>query len=329
VILAGDVGGTKTHLALFAPGASPRHPQRERRFASHEHASLESLVRGFLAEAPGEAVARAVFGIAGVVVRNRCETTNLPWHVDGAEMSAALGGARVLLLNDLAATAHGLEVLENADLETLQAGERERGTRAVLAAGTGLGMVSVSREGDERVIQPSEGGHADFAPRTALERELAGWLAERHGRASVERVLSGRGLADLYRFLAATSRGSESPGFADAFMAADDPAALVSEAGLERSCERAELALGMFVEVYGAEAGNLALRVLPGEGLYLGGGIAPRIRTALAGRRFLEAFRDKAPMTDLMRRFPVHLILDSRAALWGAAHLALGAGARV
>jgi len=326
VILAGDVGGTKTHLAVFAAGAGPRHPQRERRFASHEHASLEALAREFLDESPGTRVTRAVFGIAGVVIRNRCETTNLPWHVDGAELSEALGGAAVTLLNDLAATAHGLEVLERGDLETLQAGEPERGTRAVLAAGTGLGMVSVTREGEDRVITPSEGGHADFAPRTALERELAAWLSDRHGRASVERVLSGRGLADLYRFLSATRRGVESPGFADAFMAAEDPPALVSEAALERSCERAELALGMFVEAYGAEAGNLALRVLPGEGLYLGGGIAPRIRTALEGPRFLDAFRDKAPMTDLMRRFPVHMILDARAALWGAAHVALTSG---
>jgi glucokinase len=325
VILAGDVGGTKTHLALFAPGGSPRHPERERRFASHDHASLEALALAFLAEDPSTRVTRAVFGIAGVVIRNRCETTNLPWHVDGAELSDSLGGARVTLLNDLAATAHGLEVLEHGDLETLQPGHPERGTRAVLAAGTGLGMVSVARAGAGRVVTPSEGGHADFAPRTAVERELAAWLADRHGRASVERVLSGRGLADLYRFLSATARGAESPGFADAFMTAEDPAALVSEAALERSCERAELALGMFVDVYGAEAGNLALRVLPSEGLYLGGGIAPRIRAALQAPRFLEAFRDKAPMTELMGRFPVRLILDTRAALWGAAHVALEA----
>jgi glucokinase len=328
VILAGDVGGTKTHLALFTPGGSPRHPEREQLFASHEHASLESLARAFLGGRPAQPVSRAVFGIAGVVIRNRCETTNLPWHVDGAEMAAALGGARVTLLNDLAATAHGLAVLESGDLETLQPGEREPGTRAVLAAGTGLGMVSASREGDHVFVTPSEGGHADWAPRTAIERELAGWLTERHGRASVERVLSGRGLADLYRFLTASGRGNESPGFADRFLAAEDPAALVSEAALERSCERAELALGMFVDAYGAEAGNLALRALPAEGLYLGGGIAPRVRTALKSQRFLDAFRDKAPMSDLMRRFPVHLILDSRTALWGAAHLALKAAVR-
>ncbi|MGH7741946.1 MAG: glucokinase, partial [Candidatus Eiseniibacteriota bacterium] len=154
MILAGDVGGTKTHLALFAPGGSPRHPEREKRYASHEHASLESLARVFLGESGNASVSRAVFGIAGVVTRNRCETTNLPWHVDGAEMDAALGGAPVTLLNDLAATGHGLEVLEPGDLETLQAGTRELGTRAVLAAGTGLGMVSVAREPSGLVIVP-------------------------------------------------------------------------------------------------------------------------------------------------------------------------------
>ena len=328
MILAGDVGGTKTHLALFAPGGSPRHPEREQLFSSHDYDSLESLARAFLSEPPSPHVERAVFGIAGVVIRNRCETTNLPWHVDGSEMAAALGGTSVTLLNDLVATAHGLDTLESTELETIQAGTMEPGTRAVLAAGTGLGMVSVSRDGAHRFITPSEGGHADWAPRTAIERELAAWLAERHGRASVERVLSGRGLADLYRFLTATARGGEPLGFAERFMAADDPAALVSEAALDRSCERAELALGMFVDAYGAEAGNLALRVLAGEGLYLGGGIAPRVRAALQSARFLDAFRDKAPMSDLMRRFPVHLILDSRAALWGAAHVALEAAVR-
>ncbi len=323
MILAGDVGGTKTHLALFAPDSSPRRPAHEDLFASHDFASLEALVSAFLATANRERVTRAVFGIAGVVIRNRCETTNLPWHVDGAEISAAIGGATVTLLNDLATTAAGIDVLTRVDLEVLQEGTPEAGARAVLAAGTGLGMVAVVRDGTRSVFVPSEGGHADFAPRTELERELAAWLTERHGRASVERVLSGRGLADLYRFLSATERGDEPPGFADRFTAAPDPAALVSESALDRSCERAALALDVFIGVYGAEAGNLALRALPTEGLYLGGGIVPRVRAAFQGPRFLEAFRDKAPMTDLVSRIPVSLILESRAALWGAARLAL------
>ena len=323
MILAGDVGGTKTHLALYAPNASPRHPELEQRFASHEHASLEALSRAFLDGARAAPPSRAVFGIAGVVSHNRCETTNLPWHVDGSEMSQAMGGTNVTLLNDLAATAAGIDVLERGDLEALQRGTPSPGARAVLAAGTGLGMVVVVRDGERLVTVPSEGGHADFAPRDAIERELAAWLAERHGRASVERVLSGRGLADLYRFLTATGRATEPPGFAESFLGADDPAALVSEAALDRSCPRAELALDTFIGVYGAEAGNLALRALPTEGLYLGGGIVPRVKAAFSGARFLDAFRDKTPMSDLLRRIPVSLILDSRAALWGAAHVAL------
>jgi glucokinase len=193
----------------------------------------------------------------------------------------------------------------------------------VLAAGTGLGMVAAVRDGDHHVIVPSEGGHADFAPRNALEDELGAWLRVRHGRASVEHVLSGRGLADLYRFLSATRRGAEPKGFDQRFMSSPDPAALVSESALDGSCERARLALEIFIEAYGAEAGNLALRVLPREGLYIGGGIAPRIRTAFHDGRFLGAFRNKPPMTDLTARIPVALLLDPHAPLWGAARIAL------
>jgi glucokinase len=323
VILAGDVGGTKTHLALFTREAGARRPAFDQRYPSRDHASLEALVVSFLAEAGSPAVTRAAFGIAGVVVGNRCETTNLPWHVDGAIVAGVLGGAPVTLLNDLAVTAHGLDVLEPSDLETLQPGAPEPGVRAVLAAGTGLGMVAAVRgEGAVRAIA-SEGGHADFAARSADEAALLGWLRERYGRVSVERVLSGRGLADLYRFLGAIGRGAEPREFAARFAAAPDPAAVVSEGALQGQCERATLALAFFVSLYGAEAGNLALRTLPLEGLYLGGGIAPRVRPALRDGRFMQAFHDKAPMQSLMSRVPVHLILDDQTALWGAAHVAL------
>jgi glucokinase len=226
-------------------------------------------------------------------------------------------------MNDLATTALGLDVLTPEDLDLLQAGTPEPGTRAVLAAGTGLGMVAAVRDGEHYVLVPSEGGHADFAPRNALEDELGAWLRARHGRASVEHVLSGRGLADLYRFLSATGRAAEPEGFAARFAAAPDPAALVTESALENSCERAVLALRTFIEAYGAEAGNLALRVLPTEGLYIGGGIAPRMRAAFHDGRFLAAFRDKAPMTELTARIPVAMILDPQAPLWGAARIAL------
>lgn len=329
VILAGDVGGTKTHLALYAPEATPRRPAFDRIYASHEHPALDSMIAAFLVEAGNARIERAVFGIAGVVVGNRGETTNLPWDVDGVSISKMLGRGAVTLINDLAATAHGLDQLGEAELETLQPGsipelaKRAHGSRAVIAAGTGLGMVATLREGTHTVVAPSEGGHADFAPRTDEEIALHGWLRVRYGRVSVERVLSGRGLADIHRFLGERKRGAESAEFAARFAAAEDPAAVVTAGALDGSCERAVLALGLFVEAYGGEAGNLALRALPIEGLFLGGGIAPRIRTAFRDGRFLKAFRDKPPMTELLERIPVHLILEPQTALWGAAALAL------
>jgi glucokinase len=323
VILAGDVGGTKTHLALYAPGSAARKPVLERIYASHDFPSLEQAVSTFLASHPDRDVTRAVFGIAGVVRGNRCETTNLPWHVDAGEMSAELSGANVRLLNDLAATAAGLDVLEPADFDVLQTGKKTPGARAVLAAGTGLGMVAEIRDGTRRAVFSSEGGHADFAPRTTLEDELNSWLRARHGRVSVERVLSGRGLADAYRFLAERGRGAEPQDFAARFAASADPPALVSEAALDGSCERARLALELFIEAYGSEAGNLALRVLPTEGLFIGGGIAPRVRAAFHDGRFLEALTNKPPMSALLASIPVALILEPQTALWGAAELAL------
>jgi glucokinase len=324
VILAGDIGGTKTHLALYAPGSSAREPVLERIYASHDFASLEAAVSAFLASHPDRDVTRAAFGIAGVVRGNRCETTNLPWHVDGGEMSSALSGADVRLFNDLVTTASGLDVLKSADFDVLQAGTRIPGGRAVLAAGTGLGMVAEVREGERFVVLASEGGHADFAPRTTLEDELAGWLRARYGRVSVERVLSGRGLADIYRFLSERGRGAEPPDFAARFAASTDPAALVGESALAGTCERAKLAVDIFMEAYGSEAGNLALRVLPTEGLFIGGGNVPRLRAAFRDTRFLEALTNKPPMTGMLASIPVALILEPQTALWGAAELALG-----
>ena len=237
--------------------------------------------------------------------------------------SRALAGAEVTLFNDLVTTGFGLEVLEHDDLDTLQRGDPTAGNRAILAAGTGLGEVTLLWDGARWHAAASEGGHADFAPRRPLEDELNAWLRARYRHVSVERVLSGPGLADLHRFLRDTGRGEESARNAARFDHAPDPAVVVSESGLDGSCTRARMALEIFVEVLGAEAGNLALRALPTRGLYLGGGIAPRLRALLHDPRFLEAFLDKPPMSGLLERFPVHLILDPQTALWGAAVAAL------
>lgn len=322
VILAGDVGGTKTQLALFETGASARSPRARNRYSSRDFPSLESLVKAFLSETGGRPT-RAVFGIAGPVVENRVEATNLPWHMSGETMSAALGGAPVTLLNDLVTTAWGLGELGGADLETLQRGREVAGNRALIAAGTGLGEALLVRDGDRWIPSASEGGHADFGPRTPLEDELLVWMRARYGRVSYERLLSGHGLADLHRFMRATARGEERDEDAREFDRAEDPAAVVTRTALENRGTRARLALETFVDVYGAEAGNLALKSLAVGGVFVGGGIAPKIRAVLAGGRFVAAFTQKGRLTPLLTSIPVSLILDEHTSLWGAARVAL------
>jgi glucokinase len=321
VILAGDVGGTKTHLALYEPASPVRAPVLERRLASREYATIEALVRGFLDGAPARP-SRAVLGIAGPVVEQHVEATNLPWRIGAAALSAELGGVPVLLINDLEATARGLALLDGHEVETLHPGTPRPGNRALIAAGTGLGEALLVWDGKTWWPSASEGGHADFAPRDALEDELLQWLRGRHGRVSYERVLSGPGLADLYRFLAETGRGTAAGEVAVRFAAAADPAAVVSAAALDGSCGRARLALERFVSIYGAEAGNLALKALAVNGIFLGGGIAPRILPLLRSGGFLEALQDKGRLGPMLARVPVTVLRDDRAALWGAALLA-------
>ena len=322
VFLAGDVGGTKTHLALYRPGDAARSPVVDRKLPSRDHASLEALVREFLALSGGQPM-RVVLGIAGPVVANRAETTNLPWTVDGVALGRALGGARVTLLNDLTATAWGLGVLAADELEVLQPGVPAPGNRGLIAAGTGLGEALLIPRGEGWTPAPSEGGHADFGPRDPLEDELCVWLRARYGHVSWERVLSGPGLADLYRFLSETGRGEEPAAFARAFATAADPAAEVAEGAISGACARARLALERFASIYGAEAGNVALKFLAVAGVFVGGGIAPRILPFLRDAHFRDAFRAKGRLSPLLDRIPVSVILDDRAALWGAAVVAL------
>ncbi len=321
MILAADVGGTKTHLALFEPDAPVRSPVLDRKVASRGAPSLEAIVRGFTDEA-GTRVTRAVLGIAGPVVDNRSDTTNLPWNVDGARLGDALG-APVRLLNDLEATAWGLDQLEGADLATLQPGRPAYGNRALIAAGTGLGESILPFLGDRWHASPSEGGHTDFGPRDAVEDALLVWLRARYGRVSYERILSGPGLADLFRFHRDAGLGDEPRAFAAAFDAADDPAAEVTRGALDGSCERARRTLERFVAVFGAEAGNLALKALAVGGVFVGGGIAPRILPVLEAGGFVRAFRDKGRLTPVVEAIPIHVVLDDRTALWGAAAVAL------
>ncbi len=321
MILAGDIGGTKAHLALYAPGSQPRAPAAEDRLPTNGSPSLEAILRTFLDRA-GARPERCVLGIAGPVHDNACITTNLPWHVDGNALSGALG-APVTLLNDLEATAHGLPVLGPDDLATLQDGVRADGNRAIIAAGTGLGEALVRWDGARWHPMASEGGHTDFGPRDALEDELLQWLRGHYGRVSYERVLSGPGLADLYRFFRETRRGDEPAGVAMRFDRAEQPAAIVTETALDGSCERARLVLERFVSIYGAEAGNLALKAMALGGVFVGGGIAPRMLPALTRGGFVRAFFEKGRLSPVLTRIPVSVVLDARAAVWGAAAYAL------
>jgi len=320
MILAGDIGGTKANLALFDRGDPPRHPRFEGRRATREFPTLEALLDDFLASTR-ERPTRMVLGIAGPVRDNRCETTNLPWSVDGDALGRSLEQP-VTLLNDLAATGWGLSLLGDGDLQSIKPGHGDDGPRALIAPGTGLGQAMMIHADGRWVGQASEGGHVDFASRTPIEDELLSWLRARYGHVSYERVLSGPGIADLYRFLSETGRGAEPADFAERLRTAQDPASLVTEAAVDGSCARARLAIELFVDCCAAEAGNLALKAFATGGVYFGGGIAPRIRSLLAQDRFARNFADKGRLEPVLQAIPVALILDPRTALWGAGEYA-------
>ena len=320
MILAGDVGATKTVLALFdeAPGGDA--PAREETFASRGAASLEELALRFLDASRRPAVRAACFGVPGAVVEGRSKATNLPWEPDEAVLAAALGIPRIRLLNDLEAAAHGLLVLDRTAFDLLQAGvSRPRpATLALISAGTGLGEAIIADDGTRYLVLPSEGGHADFAPRT--EVEVAVWDILRHefGHVSYERVLSGPGLANLYRALR-TYRKAPEPAWLQERLAAGDPSATISAVGLAGEDPVCAETLTLFVSIYGAEAGNLALKTLAVGGVFVGGGIAPKILPKLKGGAFIQAFQDKGRLADFMATLPVHVVLEPRAPLLGAA----------
>ena len=327
MLLAGDVGGTKTLLALFEAGGENRHPVREAALPSRGFPTFEAAVARFLADGPPAAIGAACFGVAGPVVDGRCVATNLPWQLDEAALAAAIPARRVRLLNDLVATGHGVLTLPPASLETIQAGTARAGNMALIAAGTGLGEALIVRDGDRRVVVASEGGHADFAPRSDVEMELLRFLRGRFGHASWERVLSGPGLVNVYRFLRARA-GVAEPEWLRERLGREDPGAVVTEVGLAGGDAVCAHALELFVSLYGAEAGNLALKVLAVGGVFIGGGIGPKIRARLADGTFVAGFRDKGRFADLMAAIPVKLVLEPRAALLGAASVARGLSLR-
>jgi glucokinase len=321
MLLAGDLGGTKTNLAVFSPEAGPRAPLAEATLPSADYPNLEALVRDFLAQTDLE-VERASFGVAGPVVAGRATVTNLAWVIEEGALREALGLSSVRLLNDLVAIAYAVPFLEPADLHTLNEGQpAPGGAIAVVAPGTGLGEAFLTWDGTRYRAYASEGGHASFAPGSPLQTELLLYLQNRFGHVSCERVCSGRGIPNIYAFLKDSGHAREPAWLAERLEAADDPTPVIVNAALdsERPCELCIATLDTFVSILGAEAGSLALKVLATGGVYLGGGIPPRILSALEQARFLETFRRKGRMAGLLARVPVHVILNPKVALLGAA----------
>ena len=322
MILAGDIGGTSTRLALFDNEGSALRLVVSGRYPSRDHAGLAEIVAAFTVAHPGP-VEAACFGIAGPVRDGRVETPNLPWVVDGGVLAKQLALESVTLLNDLEANAWGVFTLGDGDVETLSPGLPAReGNAAIISAGTGLGEAGYHWDGAGLHPFASEGGHADFAPHDDLTIALFRWLHGRHGHVSWERVVSGPGLVNIYTFLRDTGGGPEPPFLAEDIRSGD-PAAAISKAALEETSPLAVRSLDLFVALYGAEAGNLALKMKATQGIWVGGGIAPKILPRLKRPGFLEAFHDKGRFRAFLEAVPVRVILNDQAALRGAAWHAL------
>jgi glucokinase len=321
-VLAGDIGGTKTLLAVLETDTKPFRLVREERFESPRFEGLEGVVKAFFAKGREE-IGAACFAIAGPVKAGEVRMSNLAWTtVSERRLATELNLPRTRLVNDFGAVGYGIEQLGPEDLATLQAGKPDpTGPIAVLGAGTGLGEAFLLWDGAKRVVHASEGGHVDFAPRTALEADLLQFLAKEHGHVSYERVVSGMGIANIFRFLSETK--VEKPS-ADVLreMKTEDPAAVVSRHALAKTDRCCERALDVFASIYGAQAGNLALTILATGGVYVAGGIAPRNLTKLKDGTFVRAFRDKGRLSGLVESIPVHVILNTRIGLLGAASLA-------
>jgi glucokinase len=316
MLFAGDLGGTKTLLGLFERGDQRPRPIASHMYPTQEFISFTAILDAFALDVgPTMDIEAAAVGVAGPVVEQRARLTNIDWDVTAEAISRRLDTRHVTLLNDLEAMARSVPVLNEDELVTLQRGAPAlHGNAVVIAAGTGLGEAYLPRIAGRLVAVPSEGGHADFAARTDRELDFVRMLRERYGRVEVEQVLSGPGLVNLHRF---THEGQECEAVRNI-----DPhqrPAAISQAGLEGRCLACKEALRMFVDAYGAETGNLALRGVATGGVFVGGGIAPKILPALKDGRFMAAFRSKPPMTDLLLKMPVQVIMNPDAGLLGAA----------
>lgn len=322
MILAGDIGGTKTVIGLFEEAAGRLQAAREETFPSRSHGTLEEILDRFMGPGSRPPLHAACFGVAGPVVEGKSKATNLPWELDEIKLAQALRVPRAKLLNDLEAAAYGMLHLEPTDLRVLQPGLKHKGNIAIIAAGTGLGEAILYWDGERHHPLASEGGHADFAPQTDLEVELLLYLRREFGHVSYERLLSGPGLFNIYRFLRDSGFALE-PEWLRQRLTQGDPSAVVSQIGLAGEHPLCVRALNLFISVYGAEAGNLALKAFAVGGVYVGGGIAPKILPKLQDGAFVHAFTDKGRFAELMQTIPLKVAMNPRAPLIGAANFAL------
>jgi glucokinase len=322
MILAGDIGGTHSRLAFFDASNGHLKLVNEAIYPSRDYPGLEQIVSSFVRQDSGKLDA-ACFGVAGPVREGRAQISNLPWAVETARLSTELKLLSTFLINDLEAMAWGIGALQANDVVTLNPGAKNAtGNRAVIAAGTGLGQAGMFWDGRQHQVFACEGGHSDFGPRGNLQIELLRYLAAKFGRVSYERVLSGPGLVNIYQFLRDSGRGEEPNWLAQA-MTIGDPAAAISRAALEGKSTLCEQALDVFVAIYGAEAGNLALKILSTGGIFITGGIAPKILPKLSSSIFLDAFLDKGRMRPLVESMPMHVIVNENTGLLGAARCAV------
>jgi glucokinase len=325
MILAGDIGGTHARLAFFQSKNGHLTPVAEGVFPSRDHSGLDEIVGQFVAKQSLRPDV-ACFGVAGPVRNGKVETSNLPWTVEASRLAGELHLPSTMLINDLEANAWGIASLGEQDQVALNRVKgMPVGNQGVISAGTGLGEAGLFWNGNGYEIFASEGGHCDFAPRTELEIELLRYLVARFGHVSFERIVSGPGLVNVYNFLRDTHRGEEPQWLTDE-LAQGDQAATISRAAVAGKNVLAEHALDLWISIYGAEAGNLALKLMATGGVFLGGGIAPKIVSKLSGLLFMQAFVSKGRLQPLLESIPVKVITNDKIALFGAARYAVAKG---
>lgn len=326
MILAGDIGGTNTRLAFFDSANGHLNMVSTSIFPSRQYSGLDEIVTKFVSSSNLRPNV-ACFGIAGPVRNGRVEASNLPWIIESKRLADELQLKGAMLINDLEANAWGIATLEEKDVVQLNKVKGNPvGNQAVISAGTGLGEAGMSWDGNQYHIFASEGGHGDFAPRNEIEIDLLRYLSVRFGHVSYERIVSGPGLVNVYHFLRDTNRGTE-PDWLTEEMQHSDAAASISRAGVNGTCPLCVQALDLFLSIYGAEAGNLALKMMAVGGVYLGGGIAPKIMPKLAGPLFMQSFVSKGRFQALLEGIPVRVITNDKTALMGAARCAAVKGA--